>query len=114
MLKTAMEVLQMIFLSTLALLDIISSSRVMIMKLLILLLLLHSKSQIIPRLGMILRLGLVVHPGSKPHLGQKPKLGGRYTDIVHSCMHDIWSVPCISIFRSFSFCVLVLLLFPKT
>src|SRR3954464_12056577 len=67
----------------------------MIMKLL----LLHFKSQIIPMLGMILWLGLVVHPGSKPHLGQKPKLGGRYTDIVHSCMHNIWSVLCISIFR---------------
>src|SRR4051794_355534 len=109
MLKMAMEVLQMILLSTLALPDIISNSRVMIMKLL----LLHSKSQIIPMLGMILRLGFDIHPGSKPHLGQKPKLGGRYTDIVHSCMHNIWSVPCISIFRSFSFDVLVLFLFPK-
>src|SRR3954470_6298991 len=80
MLKMAMEVLQMIFLNTLALPDIISSSRVMIMKLL---LLLNSKSRIITMLGMILRLGLVVHPGSKPHLGQKPKLGGRYADISH-------------------------------
>src|SRR3954466_131954 len=52
--------------------------------------------------------------GGKPHLGQKPKLGARYTDIVHSCMHNIWSVLCISIFHSFSFDVLVLFLFPKT
>src|SRR3954447_20721716 len=109
MLKMAMEVLQMILFKTLVLQDILSSSRVMIMKLL----LLHSKSQIIPMLGMILRLGLVVHPGSKPHLGQNPKLGGRYTDIVHSCMHNIWSVLCISLF-CFSFDVLVLFLFPKT
>src|SRR3954470_15616319 len=95
MLKMAMEVLQMILLSTLALQDILSSNRAMIMKLL----LLHSKSQIMPMLGMILRLGLVVHPGSKLHLGQKPNLGGRYTNIVHSYMHNIWSVLCISIFR---------------
>src|SRR4051812_35911368 len=52
----------------------------------------------------ILEMLLLGPPSSKPHLGQKPKLGGRYTDIVHSCMHDIWSVPCISIFRSFSLC----------
>src|SRR3954468_7257587 len=44
--------------------------------------------------------------GGKPHLGQKPKLGGRYTDIVHSCMHNIWSVLCISIF-----CFLLIFLF---
>src|SRR3954451_19675034 len=96
MLKMAMGVLQMILLSALALQDILFSSRVMIMKLL---LLFHSKSQIMPMLGMILRLGLVVQPGSKLHLGQNPKLGGRYTDIVHSYMHNIWSVLCIFMFH---------------
>src|SRR3954454_21618721 len=93
MLMMVIGVLQMILLSTLALQDTLFSSRVMIMKLLFLL---HSKSQTMPMLGMILRLGVVVHPGSKLHLGQKPKLGGRYTDIIHLFPRSIWSVLCIS------------------
>src|SRR4051812_44426410 len=100
----AMEVLQMILRSTLALQDILSSSRVMIMKLL-LLLLLHSKSQIMPILGMILRLGLVIHPGSKLHLGQKPKLGGVIpTSFTHICIIFGWFFvyPCFTFFCCFS------------
>jgi hypothetical protein len=72
-------------------------------------------SQITIMPTMTHQLGAITGVGIDLHLGQKPKLGGG-TLMIHSSMHHILSILCISTFcfLSFSLSFLFLFLLSKT